>query len=36
LRSPIVAATVLTYFVIQFVIVTLVGMYFSRNPEEAA
>ena len=36
LRSPTVAATVLTYFVIQFIVVTLVGVYFSRKPEEAA
>lgn len=36
LHSPTVAATVLTYFVIQFIIVTLVGVYFSRKPAEAA
>ncbi|HEX3457570.1 MAG TPA: bile acid:sodium symporter [Candidatus Baltobacteraceae bacterium] len=36
LRSPTVTATVLTYFVIQVIVVTLVGVYFSRNPAEAA
>jgi len=36
IRSPTVAATVLTYFVIQFIIVTLVCVYFSRKPAEAA
>jgi bile acid:Na+ symporter, BASS family len=35
LRSPLVAATVLTYFVIQIVIVSAVGVYFARTPEEA-
>jgi BASS family bile acid:Na+ symporter len=36
LHSPTVTATVLTYFVIQVIVVTLVGVYFSRTPEEAA
>ena len=36
LKSPMVTATVLTYFIIQFVVTTAVGVYFSRTPEEAA
>ncbi len=36
LKSPMVTATVLTYFIIQFVVTTVVGVYFSRKPEEAA
>lgn len=36
LRSPTVAATVLTYFVIQLVVVTLVGLYFARSPVQEA
>ena len=34
--DPLVAATVLTYFVIQFVIVTLFGVYFARTARTAA
>jgi bile acid:Na+ symporter, BASS family len=33
--TPLVAATVLTYFVIQFVITTIVGIYFTRTAKEA-
>jgi bile acid:Na+ symporter, BASS family len=35
-RSPTVTATVLTYFLIQVVIVTLTGVYFARTSREAA
>lgn len=33
--DPLVAATVLTYFLIQFVVTTLFGIYFARTAREA-
>ena len=33
--DPLIAATVLTYFLIQFVITTLFGVYFARTAGKA-
>lgn len=36
LKSPAVTATVLVYFVIQFIIVTATGLYFARTAKDSA
>jgi BASS family bile acid:Na+ symporter len=33
--TPLVASTVITYFVIQLVVTTILGMYFTRTAKEA-
>ena len=35
IRNPVVTATVLTYFIIQFVVTTLAGVYFARTTARA-